>query len=181
MVLWKTLFSAFSQCSPLRTVFFKEQHSVTASVFLEGLQGNHFYIGYPHCVKSVQIRSFSGPYFPAFGLNTERYNVSVCIQSECGKIQTRKNSIFGHFSYSACAHKQAAIGVQISTMQTQGVEITLIQCCFNVTTLKQRWTNVISTLCVCKVTVWKRTRKTFTMGCNLSKITSENLFSLYYF
>ena len=23
-----------------------------------------------HCVKSVQIRSFSGPYFPAFGLNT---------------------------------------------------------------------------------------------------------------
>ena len=26
-----------------------------------------------HCVKSVQIRIFSGPYFPAFGLNTERY------------------------------------------------------------------------------------------------------------
>ena len=23
-----------------------------------------------HCVKSVQIRSFSGPYFPVFGLNT---------------------------------------------------------------------------------------------------------------
>ena len=26
-----------------------------------------------HCVKSVLIRSYSGPYFPAFGLNTERY------------------------------------------------------------------------------------------------------------
>ena len=26
-----------------------------------------------HCVKSVLIRSFSGSYFPAFGLNTERY------------------------------------------------------------------------------------------------------------
>ena len=25
-----------------------------------------------HCVKSVGIRSFSGPYFPAFGMNTER-------------------------------------------------------------------------------------------------------------
>ena len=29
-----------------------------------------------HCVKSVQIRSFSGPYFPVFGLNTEIYSVS---------------------------------------------------------------------------------------------------------
>ena len=31
-----------------------------------------------YCVKSVRIRSFSGPYFPAFGLNTERYSV-LCI------------------------------------------------------------------------------------------------------
>ena len=32
-----------------------------------------------HCVKSVQIRSFSGRYFPAFGLNTEirRFPYSV--------------------------------------------------------------------------------------------------------
>ena len=29
-----------------------------------------------HCVKSVQIRSFSGPYFPVFGLNTEIYGVN---------------------------------------------------------------------------------------------------------
>ena len=43
---------------------------------------------------------FSGPYFPAFVLNTERYFVSLRIQSECGKIWTRKNSIFGHFSRS---------------------------------------------------------------------------------
>ena len=33
-----------------------------------------------HCVKSVRIRSYSGPHFPVFGLN---------IQSECGKMQTR--------------------------------------------------------------------------------------------
>ena len=26
-----------------------------------------------HCVKSVQIRSFSGPYFPVFSSNTEKY------------------------------------------------------------------------------------------------------------
>ena len=35
----------------------------------------------------------SGPYFPAFGLSTERYSVSG-IQSECGN--TRNNSVFGH-------------------------------------------------------------------------------------
>ena len=28
-----------------------------------------------HCVKSVRIRSFSGPYFPAFGLNTPYLSV----------------------------------------------------------------------------------------------------------
>ena len=28
-------------------------------------------------MKSVCIRSFSAPYFPAFGLNTERYGVSL--------------------------------------------------------------------------------------------------------
>ena len=32
-----------------------------------------------HCVKNVRIRSNSGPYFPAFGLNTERYSVSLRI------------------------------------------------------------------------------------------------------
>ena len=35
-----------------------------------------------HCVKSVRIRSYSGPHFPAFGLNTERCGV-------CGKMLTR--------------------------------------------------------------------------------------------
>ena len=42
------------------------------------------------CVKSVRIRKFSSPYFPKFGLNTERYRVSLRIQSKCGKVQTRK-------------------------------------------------------------------------------------------
>ena len=37
-----------------------------------------------HCVKSVRIRSYSGPYFPAFGLNT-----------------LQNNSEYGHFSRSA--------------------------------------------------------------------------------
>ena len=37
---------------------------------------------YCHCVKNVRIRSYSGPYFPAFGLNTKKYSVSLRIQSE---------------------------------------------------------------------------------------------------
>ena len=36
---------------------------------------------------------FPGPYFPAFGLNAERYEVSLRIQSKCGIIRTRKNSV----------------------------------------------------------------------------------------
>ena len=32
-----------------------------------------------HCVKSVRIRSYSGPQFPTFGLNTGRYSVSLRI------------------------------------------------------------------------------------------------------
>ena len=42
-----------------------------------------------YCAKSVLIRSYSGPNFPAFGLNTERYGVSFRIESECGKMWTR--------------------------------------------------------------------------------------------
>ena len=55
-----------------------------------------------NCVKNVHIRSFSGPYFPAFGLNKERYRVlrifpySVQIRENKGQ----KNSEYGHFSRS---------------------------------------------------------------------------------
>ena len=41
-------------------------------------------------MKSVRIGSFSRLYFFALGLKTERYSVSFRIQSECGKIRTRK-------------------------------------------------------------------------------------------
>ena len=40
-----------------------------------------------HCVESIFIRSYSGPYFPGFGLNRERYSTSLRIQSEYGKMQ----------------------------------------------------------------------------------------------
>ena len=48
-----------------------------------------FYLPCLQCVKSVRVRTYSGPHFPAFGLNTGRYSVYFRIQSQWGKIRTR--------------------------------------------------------------------------------------------
>ena len=50
-----------------------------------------------HCIKSVRFCCFSGPYFPEIGLNTERYSVSLGIQSEFERIWTRKTLNTGTF------------------------------------------------------------------------------------
>ena len=47
------------------------------------------HIQHLQCVKSVPIQNYSGPYFTTFGLNTERYGVSLRIQPECEKRRTR--------------------------------------------------------------------------------------------
>ena len=52
---------------------------------------------FTHCVKSARIRNYFGPYFPAFGLNAERYSVSLRPQSEWGKIRTRITPNTGTF------------------------------------------------------------------------------------
>ena len=52
--------------------------------------------------KCPNTEFFFGPYFPAFGLNTEIYSVNLRLQSEYRKMQTRKNSVFGHFPRSGC-------------------------------------------------------------------------------
>ena len=43
------------------------------------------YLPIQHCVKSVCIRSYSGPCFHAFGLNTEGYSESLRISPNVGK------------------------------------------------------------------------------------------------
>ena len=48
------------------------------------------YFRYKHCIKCVRIGRYSGAFFPQFGLNAERCGVSLRIQSECGKVRTRK-------------------------------------------------------------------------------------------
>ena len=53
-------------------------------------------------MKSVRVRIFPGPYVPSFGMNTERYSVFPCIQSECGKIRTRKTLNMDTFHAGLC-------------------------------------------------------------------------------
>ena len=59
-----------------------------------------------HCGKVSKYRVFSDSYFPVFGLNTDIYGV----QSECRKRQTRKNCVFGLFSWSV---RKSLYSVQI--------------------------------------------------------------------
>ena len=64
--------------------------------------------------KGSKYGVFSDPYFPTFGLNTTRYGVYLRIQSECGKIRTRKNSVFGHFSRCAMREKRMSRSIILS-------------------------------------------------------------------
>ena len=47
-----------------------------------------------HFVKSIQIRSFSGPYFSVFGMNEHG---DLPRKSPCEKIQTRKTPYLDNF------------------------------------------------------------------------------------
>ena len=66
-----------------------------------------------HCVKSARVRNYSGRHFPAFGLNTERYFVSLRIKSEYGKMRTRITPNTGTFhavySFKQCHQQFCAI------------------------------------------------------------------------
>ena len=55
------------RCYRYKTFYSKVQKSISNSL-KEGSEIQDL-----HCVKSIRIRSYSGPYFPSFGLNTERY------------------------------------------------------------------------------------------------------------
>ena len=53
-----------------------------------------------HCLKSIHIRSYPGPHFPAFGLNTKRHGVrSISPYSvRMWKNVDQNNSDYGHIS-----------------------------------------------------------------------------------
>ena len=72
-------------------------------------------------MKSVRIQSFSGPYFLAFGLNTERCEVSFRIQSESEKIQTRKPPNTDTFQAGYTLQNTANFG-EVSSFCTKNFE-----------------------------------------------------------
>ena len=47
----------------------KDVFRTLLKIYDEGIRHNNC------CLKSILIQSFSGPYFPAFGLNTKRYSI----------------------------------------------------------------------------------------------------------
>ena len=101
-----------SKSKPLQYIFaiwgFAEKHSINflKQTFQEKateiIHWRHLkrYSWFITAWKVSKYRVISGPYFPASGLNTERFEVSLCIQSKWGKIRTRRNSAFGQFSRS---------------------------------------------------------------------------------
>ena len=90
---------------------------------------NHSWLNLLHCVKLSKYRVFSGPYFPAFRLNTDIYGVNLRIQPKCGKILTKKNSIFGHFSRSV-QQDSCALKLQTLILDCFSSTFPLIPCLF---------------------------------------------------
>ena len=82
------------------SVFYQLKVSITAMQNPFNLFAMH------RCVKSVRVRSFSGPYFPVFGLNTDCARVSFLIKHSLYSVRMRentdkKNFEYGHFSRNA--------------------------------------------------------------------------------
>ena len=80
------------------------------SVFQSSSQTSYKFLGTVHYVKSVRIRNYSGLYFPAFELNTERYFVSLLIQSKCGKKRIRITPNTDTFD-AVVSIKMAVVGI----------------------------------------------------------------------
>ena len=77
----------------INTVWTIFSRSPSSGCFYTKLQRETRYLYYLNmhwrkCVKIVRIWSYSGPHFPEFALNMQRYSLSLRIQSECGKMRT---------------------------------------------------------------------------------------------
>ena len=87
-----------------------------------------------HCVKSVRIRSYSGPHFPSFGLNTERYGFEV------SKPRRKLFTVKGH--RSLIIWKFFHCSPDRSSMQWASFKNVFIRCF----TFFTRWQNCLETL-----------------------------------
>ena len=69
---------------------------------------------YLHCVKSVHIWSFSGPYFPVFGLDTERYGPKKfrmrTLFTQCSSLTKQLVLLDFNFWYALFSYKSTKRG-----------------------------------------------------------------------
>ena len=72
----------FSECT-----FYRLQHFISTYISW----GFNIY----HCVKSLRILSYFGPYFPAFILNTAKYSVSLLMRENTGTFYAMFHLTFG--------------------------------------------------------------------------------------
>ena len=73
--------------------YIKEETQFLIDMFVEN-EHKRLFLENLHCLKSVRIRSFSGPYFSTFRLNTEIYRV----KKRCGfkDYNAKKNNNVSH-------------------------------------------------------------------------------------
>ena len=62
-----------------------------------------------HCGKSVRIRTFSGPHFSSFRLNTESHRVSLCIHFKCGPEKLRIQTLFTQCQWAKTLNKNRKV------------------------------------------------------------------------
>ena len=84
-----------------------------------------------HRVKNVRIRSYSGLYFPAFGVKTERCSVYLRIQCKCGN-KKGAPKILQNSQGNICAGSSFAIKLQSGGLQLQEIEtsVQMLSCEF---------------------------------------------------
>ena len=92
------------------SIIFSFDSCIIGKVYNDGL--NTLFIVPYHCVKSVRIWCYSGPYFPPFWLNTERYGASLRIQSGYGKIRTPNTDTFYRL-FMQCILKEVTQSIKI--------------------------------------------------------------------
>ena len=73
-------------------------------------------------MKSVSIWCYSAPHLPAFRLNTDRYGVSLCIHSECGKMWTRITPNADSFYAVLCFCQESYIGETVRNFEIRWQE-----------------------------------------------------------
>ena len=102
-VFWKSFKCCLSVT--LEPLFYTKRNSfksVFARILLIQLRNEKIQTVWKVSIYGV----FSGPYFLAFGLNTERYSVPLHIQPKCRKRRTRKSSVIGQISRSNSFFKE---------------------------------------------------------------------------